>query len=203
MKIAAKIISIIFHPLIIPVIGLLIIFNTDSYINYSIPKDLKIAIITLVGTSTFVIPLLISLLLLHKKMINSLEMETTKERIIPYGFTIIFYIFTLSMLKEAAIPPLIFKFVIGATLSVMVAFLINLKWKISAHMIGVGGLVGALICISTILEIYLTSYIIVALIIAGLLGSSRLILKAHNQLQIYVGFIVGLICQLFTIYFLT
>ena len=78
MKIAAKIISTIFHPLIIPVIGLLIIFNTDSYINYSIPQDLKIAIITLVGTSTFVIPLLISLLLVHKKIIKNLEMNTTK-----------------------------------------------------------------------------------------------------------------------------
>src|SRR3990167_1010431 len=129
MKIAAKIISTIFHPLIIPVIGLLIIFNTDSYINYSIPQDLKIAIITLVGTSTFVIPLLISLLLVHKKIIKNLEMNTTKERIIPYAFTIVFYIFTLYMLKEAAIPPLIFKFVIGATLSVLVAFLVNLKWK--------------------------------------------------------------------------
>jgi len=203
MKIAAKIISIIFHPLLIPIIGLLIIFNTSSYINYSIPYDLKIAIITLVGTSTFVIPVLISLLLLHKKMINSLEMQTQKERIIPYGFTIIFYIFTLSMLKEAAIPPLIFKFVIGATLSVMVAFLVNFKWKISTHMIGIGGLVGALICVSTILEIYLTSYIVLALIIAGLIASSRLILKAHNQLQIYVGFVVGLTCQFFTNYFLT
>ena len=202
MKIAAKIISTIFHTLIIPVIGLLIIFNTDSYINYSIPRDLKIAIITLVGTSTFVIPVLISLLLLHKKMIKSLEMTTSKERIIPYAFTIVFYIFTLYMLKEAAIPPLIFKFIIGATLVVLVTFIINFKWKISAHMVGIGGLVGALICTSTILEIYLTPYIILSLLIAGLIGSSRLILKAHNQLQIYVGFVVGLICQLFTIYYL-
>ena len=201
MKIAAKIISTLFHPLIMPVIGLLIIFNTDSYINYTVPFELKRAVIILVGTSTFVIPLLISLMLLNRKLISSLEMETQKERIIPYAFTIIFYVFTLYMLKKAPISPIIFNFVIGATLSVILAFIINIKWKISAHMIGIGGLIGALICVSILLEIYITPYIIFAILIAGLIGSSRLVLKAHTQLQIYVGFIVGVICQIVSLYY--
>jgi len=201
MKVAAKIISSVFHPLIMPVIGLLIVFNTDSYINYTSSHELKIAILTLVGTSTFIIPLIISLLLLNRKMIKSLEMDTTKERIIPYALTIIFYVFTLYILKEATIAPIIFKFIIGATLSVIIAFIVNLKWKISAHMIGIGGLLGALICVSIILDVYLVHYVILTLLVAGLIGSSRLILKAHTQLQIYVGFLVGLICQIITIYY--
>lgn len=201
MKIAAKIISNLFHPLIMPVIGLLIIFNTDSYINYAIPVELKKAVVLLVGTSTFIIPLLISLLLLNRKLINSLEMETQKERIIPYAFTIVFYVFTLFMLKRAPIPPIIFNFIIGATLSVILAFIINIKWKISAHMIGIGGLIGALICFSIMLDIYITPYIIFALLIAGIVGSSRLILKAHTQLQIYAGFVIGVFCQVIVLYY--
>ena len=201
MKIAAKIISTMFHPLIMPVIGLFIIFNTDSYINYAIPTELKEAVIILVGTSTFIIPLLISLLLLNRKLINSLEMKTQKERVIPYAFTIIFYVFTLYMLKKAPIPPIIFNFVIGATLSVIIAFIVNVKWKISAHMIGIGGLVGALICISIMLDIYITPFIIFALLVAGLVGSSRLKLKAHTQLQVYAGFLVGIACQIITLYY--
>jgi len=182
-----------------PIFGLLIIFNTDSYINYAIPIELKEAVLFLVGTCTFIIPLLLSLLLLNKKIINSLEMESQKERIIPYVFTIIFYVFTLYMLKRAPIPSIIFNFVIGATLSVILAFIINIKWKISAHMIGIGGLVGALFCFSIILDIYITPYIIFALFIAGLVGSSRLVLKAHTQLQIYAGFAVGIICQIISL----
>ncbi|MBL4668751.1 MAG: hypothetical protein JKY30_05755 [Flavobacteriales bacterium] len=201
MKIAAKIISILFHPLIMPIVGLVIIFNRDSYINYAIPMELKRAVIVLVGTSTFIIPLLISLLLINRKLINSLEMETQKERIIPYAFTIIFYVFTLYMLKRAPIPPIIFNFVIGATLSVIIAFIVNIKWKISAHMIGIGGLLGALICVSILLEIYITPFIIFTLLVAGLVGSSRLILKAHTQSQIYVGFAVGIICQVIALYY--
>ncbi len=201
MKLAAKIISTVFHPLLMPVFGLLIIFNTDSYLNYVIADDLKKAVLILVTVSTFAIPVLITLLLLNRKFINSLDMETQKERVIPYAFTIIFYIFTLYLLKRVPIPPIIFNFIIGATLSVILAFIINIKWKISAHMIGVGGLVGALMCISILLEIYITPFIALALLAAGLVGTSRLILNAHNQGQIYAGFLLGLFCQILVIYY--
>lgn len=201
MKIAAKIISSIFHPLLMPIVGVLIIFNVDSYISYSVPSDLKKAVLLLIGVSTFITPLLISLLLLQRKIIKSLDMETTKERIIPYAFTIIFYVFTLYMLKRAPLHPIIFYFIIGATLSVILAFIINIKWKISAHMIGIGGLVGALIAISLSMEVYVTQYIVLALIAAGLVGTSRLVLKAHTQAQLFAGFILGLISQVLVIYF--
>ncbi|MDF1672656.1 MAG: hypothetical protein P1U41_04080 [Vicingaceae bacterium] len=201
MKIAAKIISSIFHPLLMPIVGVLIIFNIDSYISYSIPNDLKKAVLLLIGVSTFITPLLISLLLLQRKIIKSLDMETTKERIIPYAFTIIFYVFTLYMLKRAPLHPIIFYFIIGATFSVILAFVINIKWKISAHMIGIGGLVGALIAISFRMDVYVTPYILMALIAAGLVGTSRLILNAHTQAQIYAGFVLGLVCQVLVIYF--
>lgn len=201
MNLAAKIISSIFHPLIMPIIGVLIIFNTDSYINYAVPEELKKAVLILVGTSTFILPLLISLLLLNKKIINSLEMETQKERIIPYSFTIAFYVFTLYMLKQAPVPPIIFNFLVGATLSIIIAFVVNMKWKISAHMIGVGGLVGALLCVSILLEIYVTPYLILALLSAGLVGSSRLVLNAHTPSQVYAGFATGIICQIVILYF--
>jgi len=201
MKKAAKIISTIFHPLIMPIIGLLIVFNTDSYINYAVPQELKQAVIILVGASTFLIPLLISLLLLNRKLINSLEMETQKERVIPYSITIAFYLSTLYMLKQAPIPVIILNFLVGATLSIIVAFIINIRWKISAHMIGIGGLIGALLCLSILLEIYITPFFILSLLVAGLIGSARLILKAHTPSQVYVGFAVGVLSQIVVFYF--
>jgi membrane-associated phospholipid phosphatase len=201
MKIAAKIISHVFHPLIMPIIGLTIIFNTDSYINYAVPQELKQAVLILVGATTFIIPLLIALLLLNRKLINSLEMETRRERIFPYSITISFYVFTLYMLKQAPVPAIVFNFIVGATLSIIIAFVINMKWKISAHMIGIGGLVGALLCVSILLEIYITPYITLSLLVAGLIGSSRLVLRAHTPSEVYTGFIVGVVCQLVVLYF--
>lgn len=201
MRTAAKIISTVFHPSIMPIFGLLIIFNTESYINYTIePKD-KIATLLLVSIYTFFIPTAVSLLLLFIKVIKSLDMRTQKERTIPYALTIICYIIVLYKLKEAPISPIIYNFIIGATYSLILAFIINIKWKISAHMIGIGGLIGALFCVSILLEVYITQYIILSLLAAGLIGSSRLILKAHTSLQIYAGLAVGIICQFLVLYF--
>jgi len=200
MQKTAKIISIIFHPLIIPVYGLILFFNTNTYLNFAIPSELKQAILLLVGISTFIIPTLITLLLLNKGFIKNLEMETTKERIIPYSFTFIFYVFTLFMLRKAPVPPLIFKFIIGAALSVLLAFIINFKWKISAHAIGVGGLIGALIFSSIILETNLILFVVFAFLASGLVISARLVLKSHTPIQVYAGFLLGVLCQFFAIY---
>ena len=201
MEKIAKIISYCFQPLIMPSLGLLIFFNSNSYINYAIPKEIKDAALILVFMSTFIVPVIITLLLLNKKYISSLDMPTRKERILPYGFTIAFYMFTIYILKQAPIPHLIFDFMIGALSSVILAFFINLKWKISAHMTGIGGLLGSLICVSILLEVNLISYIILTIFISGLVASSRLILKAHTPLQLIGGFILGFICQVISIYF--
>jgi hypothetical protein len=200
LKTAAKFFSYVFHPLIIPTLGMIIIFNSNSYVNFAIPFELKKAVVILVGLSTFVIPTLFTLFLQNRGYINTLEMETTKERVIPYGFTIIFYFFTIYMMIKAPIPPIIFNFMIGALVSVILAFVVNLKWKISAHMIGIGGLVGALIATSFLLNVNLIAYITLSILIAGLVASSRLILNAHSPNQLIVGFFMGMICQVFSIY---
>ena len=200
LKTAAKFFSYVFHPLIIPTLGMIIIFNSNSYVNFAIPFELKKAVVILVGLSTFVIPTLFTLFLQNRGYIKTIEMETTKERVIPYGFTVIFYFFTIYMMIKAPIPPIIFNFMIGALVSVILAFVVNLKWKISAHMIGIGGLVGALIATSFLLNVNLISYITLSILIAGLVASSRLILNAHSPNQLIVGFLMGMICQVFSIY---
>lgn len=202
LKSTAKYVSYLFHPLVIPTLGMLIIFNSNSYVNFAIPYELKKAVIILVGLSTFIIPAIFTLLIQNRGYIDSLEMKTNKERILPYAFTIIFYFFTIYMMMKAPIPPLIFNFMIGALLSLIFAFIINFKWKISAHMIGIGGLTGALIIISIILNINLLSYITICILISGVVASSRLILNAHRPNQLIIGFLIGMICQIFTIYFL-
>lgn len=200
LKTTAKFFSYVFHPLIIPTLGMIIIFNSNSYVNFAIPYELKKAVVILVGLSTFVIPTFFTLFLQNRGYIQTLEMETTKERVLPYGFTIIFYFFTIYMMMKSAIPPIIFNFMVGALVSVILAFIVNLKWKISAHMVGIGGLTGALIATSFLLNVNLITYITLSILISGLVASSRLILNAHSPSQLIAGFLMGMICQIFSIY---
>lgn len=80
---------------------------------------------------------------------------------------------------------------LGATLLVVSVLLINLFWKISAHMVAIGGLCGMMIATSYRLQINLHPVLISLFIIAGLIAFSRLKLNAHDPSQVYFGFLLG------------
>ncbi|MDT8412345.1 MAG: hypothetical protein RQ875_07790 [Vicingaceae bacterium] len=201
MRLAAKIISILFNPLLMPTIGLFLLFNTDTYINYAVHFKLKQFTILLVALVTFIIPLLSVLFLRNRGVITSIEMYVAKERIIPYIITIVSYIFTLYILRQTSVIPIVFNFIIGATYAIILAFIINIKWKISAHAIGIGGLLGAFLCVATKLQTDVSIFIIALLVVFGLVATARLILNAHTQAQIYAGFLLGIATQ-FAVFYL-
>lgn len=195
-RIFFQVISYLLHPLLIPSLGLLILFNTNTYLNFSIPSEYKQVIYLLVFLNTFCMPFLVSYIMLRRKYIKSLEMKSSGERKLPYLVTLIFYGFTLYLLREASIPHLIYLFLAGATAAVFFTLLINLKWKISAHMVGMGGLCGALIAFSLKLSVNILPFIFLFIFLSGLLGLARLKTGAHNPAQVYAGFLLGLITQL-------
>ena len=79
----------------------------------------------------------------------------------------------------------------GAAFSVTAAFVINLKWKISIHMLGMGGIVGTIIGLILRYQIDAVPLVISLVILSGLVGYSRLRLDAHTPLQVYAGFVLG------------
>jgi hypothetical protein len=200
MKTLSQIISYIFHPLIIPTIGVFIIFNSGTYMSNLIPEA-KQLIYILVFTSTFLFPVLIMPFLLWQKIINSVYAETSKERIIPILLTLIFYYFGYYIISSYNISGLIRAFYLASIISLTVTFFINIKWKISTHMIGLGGLVGLVIGISLRLDVDLIIYLILLVFISGLVGSARLKLNSHNIHQISAGFYIGVLVVLSTILF--
>jgi len=147
-------------------------------------------------TATFLLPLLSALLLLRLKFISSLEMQTKEERKFPYLISAIFYFSESYFLMNSDIPVLIKALMFGATLLVVSVLLVNLFWKISAHMVGIGGLCGMMIAVSFRLQINLHFVLIALFLIAGFVAFSRLKLSAHNPAQVYIGFLLGVSVQL-------
>ena len=81
---------------------------------------------------------------------------------------------------------------IGATCIVGVALVITSRWKISIHMLGIGGVIGAIIGISQRFQFDHSILLIALILFAGLIGYSRLKTNSHNFRQVYAGFIVGI-----------
>ena len=123
-------------------------------------------------------------------------METRQERKIPYLASAIFYFTESYFLMNADVPVLVKALMFGATLLVVSVLLINFFWKISAHMVGIGGLCGMMLAVSYRLQINLHIVLLLLFLIAGLVAFSRLKLSAHNPAQVYIGFLLGVSVQL-------
>ena len=202
-KYISKTISYLIHPLLIPTLGLWLIFHTHSYISFVVPPSIQQALYVVVAISTFVFPVLSSLLLLFMGRINSLEMETPEERRIPYLLTAVYYTLGYYMLTtKVVLPSQLNLLLLGANISVVLTMLVNIKWKISAHAIGIGGLIGALVGFSWQLQVNVLPELSLAILIAGLIGYARLRLNAHNPPQLYIGYLLGFLCEFLLFVFL-
>jgi len=200
VKYLAKTFSILFHPLLLPTIGMLILFNSGSVLEY-LPFQAKKIILLVVGVSTFILPLTFVPFFIFQKIIKNVQMENNRERLIPFFVTSVLYVFCYYLLVRLGAPQTISKFLLAASTTVIILFFFSFKWKISAHMMGIGGLTGALIAVSFRLNVNLEYFIIGTIFVAGLIGFSRLILKTHTPCQIYTGWLVSVLVTFIVIQF--
>ncbi|MDP3147173.1 hypothetical protein [Sediminibacterium sp.] len=129
------------------------------------------------------------------KKIPNLMLSHQQDRTYPYFITTLFYFGLFYLLMDVNIWNSVKLFIIGGAISILLTTLINLKYKISAHMVGIGGALGVLISVSYLIQFNMTPYYIGTIIIAGVVGFARLFLKEHKPSQVYLGFLLGLVVQ--------
>ena len=191
-KYIAKTFSFLFHPLFMPTAGILILFNTQTVLSY-LPFEAQKIIFLIVFISTAVLPLTFIPFYFIQKIIKSIFLEERKERLVPFFITAVLYFFAYYLLVRLGAPVTINLFILASACTVFLLFLLSFKWKISAHMTGIGGLTGTLIAFSFRLQINLEYFIMAAILVSGLLGYSRLKLKSHHPFEVYSGWLIGLV----------
>jgi hypothetical protein len=200
IKKIALVFSYLLHPLIMPTFGILVIFFSNTYLS-TIPFEAKKMLVILVVIGTLLLPALMIPLFFIRGMVSDIAIRERRERIIPLFITFIFYTISFFLFIRIPVYRFIHAFLLGSALAVLAALLINFKWKISTHMIGIGGLSSLILVLSLYLNIDMLSLILVSFMACGIVGSSRAFLKAHSFAQIYAGFAVGflvmLVCLLF------
>ena len=149
-------------------------------------------IVTPVLFFSFLAPGILIYVLYKVGVISDLSLKVRKERFYPYIITLLSYSIMLAFYTRMQMPSW-FMMIIAASITIMViAIVITLFWKISAHMFGIGGLIGGVMAISYYIE-RSNPYVlfIILFLIAGLIGTSRLILKRHTLAQVIAGFLLG------------
>ena len=187
----AMAVSVIFQPIFVPLYSLIILFNADTYITYAVQPDVKKFIYLVTLLNTIILPIGVFYYFYRAKLIETIHMHTAKERSLPFLTTVVFHMSTFYLFSKAPMPDLFPNLILGAALSVSTAFVINLKWKVSIHMLGMGGIVGTIIGLILRYQVDAIQLVMALVILSGVVGYSRLRLDAHTPLQVYVGFVLG------------
>jgi len=197
----AKLISYIFHPVFIPVyaIAFLLYVHPSYFSGFSAEQKNKTLIISILNLVFF--PLISVALLKGLGFIDSIFLKTSKDRIIPYIACGIFFFWAYTVFRQQEqYPSILPAFVLGIFLASSIALIANIYLKISMHAIGAGGLLGLFLVIMRTNSMLMTWPLAAALLVSGLICSARLVLGDHNEKEIYLGLIVGIISQLIAAY---
>jgi hypothetical protein len=192
----AKIISVLFHPILIPTYIFGIILNLNTYFVLILSWKAKGMLLGMVFLSTCILPLSIVFLIIHSGKVLSLQMEKRQERTFSLLIISVFYYLSWWMLRRMLVSPVFPVVMIGVFYTSVVALVINLFMKISLHMIAAGGAAGVFIGLSLLLLQPIQLLIILMVFLGGIIGFARLKLNSHSPAEAYLGWIVGIAIML-------
>ncbi|HEX7493941.1 MAG TPA: hypothetical protein VF346_06965 [Bacteroidales bacterium] len=186
----AKIISIIFHPLLIPVYGMAIIFSAPTLFGY-LPFNVKKLLILILLVNNVLLPLSLLPFFLHRNIISSWTITEREERNYPLIITTILYCITSFLINKFHIPVFLKTYIFAASFISLIVTVINFRWKISIHSVGAGALISLVFILSLKMLTPLEWYLISTVVIGGLVLSSRLKLNLHSPQQVWIGLFTG------------
>ncbi len=196
MRALAKAVSVLFHPLLFPLYGsaLILAVNPNLYGYFGEKVHFLWLIIVFILTCLF--PAIWLVMMKRLEMIDNLQLDTANERIIPFIATATFYLMATWMFKPSVtmkVPSnlLIFYMMMGGTVAIFVSFFINIFSKISLHAVGGGSLIGLGMLMIRFSTYDLRIVFIALILLAGLIGTARLVLEKHTPLQVFTGYLVG------------
>ena len=210
MTAAARVISFLFHPLLMLTFGLGLILATNPYAFgfREMEEGWQLALLCFIYT--FLFPTITLLIMRGLNMVNSLALETKEERWGPLIATLAFYFwFYANIRQNPNIPDPFESFTLGACLALSMAFFAALFNKTSLHAVGLGGMIGLVGTLGWIFdqpyvvlgpyEVHVFLLMAVLILFSGVVGSARLHLKAHQVPDILTGFLIGLAGQFFAV----
>lgn len=190
----ARIVSAVFTPFSIPFVAFLILF-LFSYLNI-MPLAYKLIVLGVVYCFTILMPTLTIFLFRKINGFEAKDLTDRKKRYVPYLLTIISYVFCMLMMRKLNIPWYMSGIILTALLMMLISIILNLKWKLSEHMLGMGGIVGGVVSFSALFGYNPVWWLSLFILIAGVLGTARIILQHHTLSEVLTGFVVGFICAL-------
>ena len=201
----AHIISVVFHPLLMPSYLFLFIITFASALLQPLHRSSFFQVLVVIFLVTFIIPAISIGTLRLSNFISDFKLQNRNQRITPFLFITCFYGISAYMFyAKLNLNNLIFLIFATTTILLLALTIITFFWKISIHGAGIGGTIGFIVALSYAYPISHFALVFAPIVlIAGLIVYSRLTLNAHTPLQVYSGLALGFaVCFLSIILFL-
>lgn len=187
--IAARVISMVFTPFYLPIAGLLALF-LFSYMSL-MPWIYKGSVLLMVYMFTILLPTLLIHVYRKYQGWTKWQLGVKERRLVPYIIAILCYFGCYYVMSYLRIPQFMANILVAALVIQVVCAIINVWWKISTHTAAIGGFEGALVAFSFLFAFNPLYWFCIILVIAGMVGTSRMILRMHTLSQVITGFLVG------------
>lgn len=196
LKIPAKVISYVFHPLFIPTYVYFFMTQLFPFEFSGMQEEAYLFRTIIIFINTAFFPGVAIFLLWRLKFIESIFLRSQKERIVPYIIVMFFYWWVWYLSKNFTDQPFVLRvFFLGAFLTTPFALVINNFFKISMHAIGVGCAAAFITIVGFTSSFHIGFFIAAAMLLAGLVCTARLLVSDHSNKEVYTGFLLGVACQ--------
>lgn len=194
----SRLVSALFTPFSIPFLAFLALF-LFSYLSI-MPIQYKLIVLGIVYCFTIMMPVLTIFIFRKINGFSAQELSERKKRYTPFFLTIISYVFCLVMMNRLNIPWYMSGIILAALIMMVICVIVNLKWKLSEHMAGAGAVIGGLVAFSALFGYNPVWWLCGFIMVAGVLGTARIILRHHTLGEVLGGFAVGLVCALMVLH---
>lgn len=194
----SRVVSGIFTPFIIPFIAILLLF-LFSYLRI-MPTQYKLFVLGIVYCFTVLMPVFVIYLYGKINGLTLLQLSEQKRRTIPYLLAITSYLFCALMMRKLNVPFYMIGIIFSSLLVMIILIATNYWWKFSAHLAGMGMLIGCIISFSSLFGYNPIWWLCLAILLTGFVGSARIILDQHKLSEVLAGFTIGLICSLLVLH---
>ena len=193
----AHFVSYLFHPLFIPVYITCFVLYVHPFLFAGYNSGMKTRLVATVFVNLTFLPAVTVFLCWRLKFINNVYMNTQKERIIPLAAAMIFYFWCWFVLRNFTEIPVIYRqFLLGSFITIIAAWLANIVFKVSLHALAMGGMFCFMLLLIFNTEGGSAQYFALAILVSGVVCSSRMLLFAHRPFDVYAGFFIGILSQL-------
>ena len=198
MQQLAQLTSYISHPLLVPNFLLyLVIFFYNPTLFGGFEAGSRYAFLGICLFITFGGPASYILFLYLKGEINDIYIKDRKKRKLPMILSCVCFAATAYQLEIQNFPRVICDILWVSAIGVAISYIINLYWKISLHAMGISALCSIIYFLSSSSYYNYNSLFVICVVVAGLVGSARLILNAHSLNQVLAGFFIGSLAYFF------